>query len=84
MKANTDKLTICFYKVVAIATKGGHILHLTTNLAAAVGRGEVVWARRRLRGEGGIPLVLGQVWEAMACACLDLLVTGSGRSLGRE
>ena len=43
----------------------------------------MVWGRR-LRGEGGIPLVLGQELEAMVCAFLDLLVTGSGRSLGRE
>ena len=48
-----------------------------------VGGGAVVWGRR-LRGEGGIPLVLVQVLEAMVCACLDLLVTGSGQSLGRE
>ena len=33
--------------------------------------------------EGEIPLVLGAL-EAMECVCLDLLVTGGGRSLGRE
>ena len=43
--------------------------------------GAVVWGRR-LRGERGIPLVLGQVLEAMVCACLELLVAGSGQSLG--
>ena len=48
-----------------------------------VGGGTVVWGRGAavVGVEGGIPLVLGQVLEAMVCACLELLVTGIGWSL---
>ena len=58
-------------------------------LAAAVGGdrvgGVVVWGSGMVEVgvEWGIPLVLGEL-DAMERACPDLLLTGGGRSLGRE
>ena len=58
-------------------------------LAAAVGgdrMGGAVVLGRGVVGvgvEGEIPLVLGAL-EAMMCVSPELLVTGGGRSLGRE
>ena len=58
-------------------------------LAAAVGGdrvgGAVVWGGGMVGVgvEGGIPLELGAL-ESMECVCPDLLLTGGGRSLGRE
>ena len=53
-------------------------------LAAAVGGDRVGGGAVGEGMDGGIPIELGQVLEAMVCVCLDLLVTGSGWSLGRE
>ena len=65
-----------------------YILPGTMYLGAAVGGdrvggGAVVWGRGAgvVGVERGILLVLGQVPDAMVCACLELLVTGSGWSL---
>ena len=58
-------------------------------LAAAVGGDRVGGAVVQGRGEvgvgmeGEIPIVLGTL-EAMECVCLDLLVTGGGRSLAER
>ena len=91
MPQQLSKYLLLRSEVVAIATNGVYILHWTMHLAAAVGGdrvggGAVVWVRGRgvVGVKGGIPTVLGRLLEAMVCACLDLLVTGSGRSLGRE
>ena len=58
-------------------------------LSAAVGgdrarRGADIREREGEWMEGGIPLVLDGVLEAMVLESVDLLVLGSGRSLGRE
>ena len=47
-------------------------------------RGADIWEREGERMEGGIPLGLDGVLEAMVLESVHLLVIGSGRSLGRE
>ena len=47
-------------------------------------RGADIWEREGERMEGGIPLAFDGVHEAMVLESVDLLVLGSGRSLGRE
>ena len=65
-------------------------VHCTVDyLSAAVGggrarRGADLREREGERMEGGIPLVLDGVLEAMVLESVHLLVIGSGRSLGRE
>ena len=59
-------------------------------LAAAVGGdrvggGVVVHGRGTMAAVGEIPLVFGEILEALVSACEDLLETGSGERLyGRE
>ena len=60
-----------------IAINGVYIQHWTMHLGAAVGGdgvggGAVVWGRGAgvVGVKGGSPLVLGQVPEAMVCACM--------------
>ena len=62
--------------------------HSAVDYLAAAGGGDrvggaMVGGRGVLEVEGEFPIVLGAL-EAMECVYLDLLMTGGGRSLGRE